>query len=272
MALTLGLCEARLKTGFFVAVQVMIMPDTKTGKIVRSQPKVCKKTRDANIERRIRSAKAAGLQFQRFLGRHHEPLSVYSELPFPLSFREEGDEISFPSWERITDKLRLKIAVLLLQEWNILSFDLKIHPSLEEAWVKAGKRVAEQCRDRIRKELAAYGLPGREFLFVIEGRGREGRTRLHIHGGVLFHDDSELQAIQKALDRAVTGKGIRGKRSTARDRHFQKFYGSPDGRWENYIMKTMGMPDKRISGRRIVMSQTTTQAARDFYDWITGRG
>ncbi len=140
-----------------------------------------------------------------------------------------------------------------------------------EGWLREGKDLRVLIRDRMRKELQKALERKCEFLFVIEGLSRKtkAQTKLHVHGGVVLTERSEADRALKAVERSA-GQGLRNSPKEPRSSKPRTFFGG-GSRWGNYILKFVHVEDERLAERRLAMSQPTIAAAKEFWNWITGR-
>ncbi|MFN3474445.1 MAG: hypothetical protein ACK4ZW_10430 [Blastomonas sp.] len=209
-----------------------------------------------------------------------EPLSVYLGVagpnskfnkglaPFPL--RKQKNKRSWPHWNDLSLWLKVQLAVMLMDEWSLQTFNIHIHPKLEVKWVSEEKDVRAEIRDRLRKELAVIR-PGLEHVFVVEGWSKLSKapTILHIHGCAIIDNPGDGDRIIAAAMRAA-GQGIRGHPVTRRARH-GAIYTKAGPRYVNYLLKSVRKHDDRLTKRRLTMSRSIVDATRDFWHGISGR-
>jgi hypothetical protein len=172
-----------------------------------------------------------------------------------------------PQWEDLSQWMKVMIATLLGHQWDLLTFNVHLHPELETRLAASGA-LREKLAERVRKELTK-AVGKREFFFVIESFSKDTGLPVivHMHGAVCAYDRSEAVALEGALLRAA-GHNVGGRQQTARatsSRWFELLrvaYG-------NYLFKFARKFDPRLDDRRLVMSQPMTAAARDLWIDIT---
>lgn len=214
------------------------------------------------------------------IGEPIEPLSVYfgkeEKDPklrklsvFPKTKQPNGAPM--PHWDDLSKWLKVQQATWVFANWKFLTFNVHLHPELENKWVAEGRDVRKLVMGELRRELTRLVRPKPEFFFVIEGWSvrDKGPTRLHVHGGVAVLDPAEEPMIKVAIERAC-GHGVAGRRRTHRAVHFKPFK-VERAAYMNYLFKAERKADPRLGDRRLAMSQSAVGAARDFWHMLTGR-
>lgn len=204
-----------------------------------------------------------------------EPLSVfygkegapeYWDLtPFPIGNQENG--LPMPLWNDLSQWMKVAMATMMGNQFDLLTFDIHLHPDLEAAW--SSEAVRPKLAERVRKELTAAVGKGREFFFVIESisKGTGLPTVLHMHGAVSAYHRREEDVLKIALARAA-GHGLRGASNQPRAVH-KKWFHTLGPAYPNYLFKFAKRFDARIDSRRLVMSHNMTGAARTIWFDIT---
>lgn len=210
-----------------------------------------------------------------------EPLSVYLGIPehpqnrylkrFPVTKQQNGRPM--PHWNDLSAWLKMQLAVMLLNEWQLQTFNIHIHPDLEDQWIRDGRDPRKMMRDRLRRELDRRVRPRLEHFFVIEGWSKlqKAPTLLHIHGAAAIYpgEPRDARKIMIAAARAA-GHGLRGysrQRRAVNGRIFTR----EGPAYINYLFKSVRRKDARLSDRRFTMSQSATDGARELWNTITGR-
>lgn len=229
--------------------------------------------RDRKIFGILRRSVALAEHMHQVVNEPIEPLSVFygkQELPwnltpFPIGVQENGKPM--PVWEDLSQWMKVMIASLLGHQWDLLTFNIHLHPELETGLVASG-RLREKLAERVRKQLTR-AVGKREFFFVIEGasKGTGQPTILHMHGAVCAYDTGEHRLLEEALARAA-GHDVAGRRRTFRAVN-TKWFEVIRVAYVDYLFKFARKFDARLDHRRLVMSQPMTAAARDLWIDIT---
>lgn len=185
--------------------------------------------------------------------------------PFPIGVQENGRPM--PQWEDLSQWMKVMIATMLGHQWDLLTFNIHVHPDLEARLVATG-RLREKLAERVRKHVTA-AVGKREFFFVIEGakKGTGQPVILHMHGAVCAYDTSEAKDLEAALARAA-GHNVAGRKQTFRAVN-TKWFEVIRVAYVDYLFKFAKKFDDRLDDRRLVMSQPMTTAARDLWIDIT---
>lgn len=187
---------------------------------------------------------------------------------FPIRTQDDGR--SMPRWEDLSLWMKVQLSVMVMHEWSFQTFNIHIHPDLEDRWVSAARDPRAMMRDRVRRELDHHVRPNLDWFFVIEGWSpRNGETLLHIHGGAASYETGDDQKIMTAVSRAA-GHGIRGYSRAPRAVHGRPFARHTAG-YVDYLFKATRKSDDRLGERRITMSRTMTGGARAFWELVTGQ-
>ncbi len=159
------------------------------------------------------------------------------------------------------------MAIVAMSSFRCLTFHVNLHPDLEAKLVAAGRDPCAAFRDRLRAELDRAGQDQREYLFVMEGYAKDQKTqvRLHIHGAAFIETKAQGEILKRAAYRAA-GQGVGGRSKRIRAYHEKEYWGG-GLRFTDYIFKVIDLPDGRLPGRRVSMSRSLTQGAKDFYEY-----
>lgn len=76
-----------------------------------------------------------------------------------------------PQWEDLSQWMKVTIATVVCHEWELLTFNINLHPDLEADLVATGK-VRQRLSERVRKHVVRSLGAGREYFFVIEGHSK----------------------------------------------------------------------------------------------------
>ncbi|MEB3415129.1 hypothetical protein VCJ71_03520 [Alteriqipengyuania sp. WL0013] len=160
--------------------------------------------------------------------------------------------------------MKVLMATIVSHEWDLLTFNINLHPELETELVLSGS-VLSRLSERVRKHISREVGTGREYFFVIEGHSAKtgAQTYLHIHGAIATHDSAENGRIEEALLRAA-GHNVRGRGKTPRATK-AKLFEQVRVAYPNYLFKFTLRHDPRLDERRLVMSRVMTQAAAMFW-------
>jgi hypothetical protein len=206
-----------------------------------------------------------------------EPLTVWMGIDnhprndlitlFPIKNQPNGKRM--PKWNDLSSWMQLQMIVWAMNEWKFQTFNINIHPDLENQWLQESRDVRIMMRDRLRRELDKAVKPQLETFFVVEGwsTDRKAQTGLHIHGGAAIYEPGDGQKIVKAAGRAA-GQGLKGYTRVSRSVHGQ-IYTTEGPAYINYLMKSVKRQDQRLPERRVYRSHSVTGAGKSFWDAIT---
>jgi hypothetical protein len=240
--------------------------------------------RDRKIYRNILQLVNVAEHLHALAGEPIEYLSVYSVDPdrhiphnpspgwipkltlFPITEQENGRPI--PQWEDLSQWMKVQV-VPMAYRGEFLTFNVRIHPDLEDRWVASGADIRKKMVERIRKELDEALGKQREFFFVIEGWSKvtKAPTYLHIHGGAAIREPSERPLIEQAVGRAA-GHGLTGFAKIPRAIDSELFH-VEQAAYATYLLKAAHRPDPRLKDRRLSMSHSLTYVTRIFWELIT---
>lgn len=205
-----------------------------------------------------------------------EPLSVFYGKPdkpgswelTPLPLGKQVNGRQMPQWDDLSQWMKVALATMVCHEWELLTFNVNLHPALERDLVSQGS-VRSRLAARVRKHLARSIGRGREYFFVLEGHEKDtgNQTHLHLHGAIVANGKPDRMTIKKALGKAA-GHNIRGSKAIPRAVH-SKWFEMMRVAYPNYLFKFTLRFDPRLEVRRLVMSDAMTQAARMFWEDIS---
>jgi hypothetical protein len=200
-----------------------------------------------------------------FYGKHDRP-SSWQLSPFPMGKQENGRPM--PQWQDLSQWMKVTIATVVCHEWDLLTFNINLHPDLEADLVSTGK-VRQKLSERVRKHVVRSLGAGREYFFVIEGHSNwTGMpTHLHIHGAFAAREGESLEMIEDVLCKAA-GHDLRGRGRSSRAAK-SDWFRLMQVAYPNYLFKFTLRRDPRLDEKRLVMSNAMTQAARDFWHDIS---
>lgn len=189
--------------------------------------------------------------------------------PFPMTKQVNG--LPMPRWEDLSQWMKVQIVPMALNH-RFLTFNIRIHPILEERWAPVGVAkvdVRAKMVERIRKELTNALGAGREFFFVVEGWSKNTKlaTHLHIHGGAELRALAECDKIKRAVARAA-GHGLIGFPQIPSAVKTIPFV-IEQAAYATYLLKAANKFDLRLTARRLAMSEGMTGTTRRFWEMIT---
>jgi hypothetical protein len=182
--------------------------------------------------------------------------------------------VHLPEWDDLTEYMKLQVGAMATITFRGYSFTSEIHPAQLAKWVARGT-VHDRVVERLQDELRARGFSGLPLAFVLEGRSKSGksRTKIHVHGFVIPDTPHEMTRFKLAvIDAWHTARGeskLLEKRAWDAEPAYDKDTGDGRGwgRWVGYLVKNARRYDARIKGRRVYISQSMTQVAREFW-WM----
>lgn len=254
-------------------------PNRKSGIRRRRAREARRLIRDRKIYRFLRGRVVSGETWHQNLREEIEPLSVYVGkpghrfnrvlAPFPKPNQPNGKPM--PAWKDLSAWMKVQIVTAAFNQWTFLTFNIGIHPDLEQRWLADGKDIRATMRDRVRRELDKAVGQGREFFFVLEGWSTWTKepTKLHVHGGVAIYEPGDDESLETAVARAA-GHGLKGYSKVNRAIHSEIFKRERAG-YATYLFKSARRHDDRMPERRLTMSTSATAAGRELWDTITGR-
>lgn len=174
-----------------------------------------------------------------------------------------------PQWDDLSAWMKVQIAIMAMNNWNVRTFNVHIHPVLEARWLSASKDPRVMMRDRLRKEFDKYVRPSLDWFFIIEGWSQKLRaeTFLHIHGAAAVFEPGDDKRIEEAVGRAA-GHGIKGFPKVDRAIHGRRFTRERAG-YADYLFKAARRHDDRLPDKRLTMSRNMVGGAREFWRLIT---
>lgn len=253
-------------------------PNRKTGHRTRREREAKRLTRDRKIFANLRLLAAQSERRHNQFDEKIDPLSVYMgkahrpgswELsPFPVKRQDNGKPM--PQWKDLSQWMKLQLATIVCHEWDLLTFNINLHPELEAELVARGE-VRTALSERVRKHLGRVVTSGREYFFMIEAhaKGTGAATHIHMHGAIATYDRNEREIIKNALAKA-TGHDINGRKRVPRAVH-SAWFTEIQAAYGNYLFKFARRADPRLDEKRLVMSRSMTQAAQLFWEDITGK-
>jgi hypothetical protein len=251
----------------------------KTGIRAKASREAKRLVRDRKIYRFLRRIRLTSELFHQLQREPIEPLSVYAgKVGHPKSdqltafpIRKQPNGRPMPQWDDLSAWMKVQIAIMAMNNWRVMTFDIHIHPELEAAWAAEVKDPRVMMRDRLRREFDHHVRPSLDWFFVIEGWSTRTRapTMLHIHGAAASYDTGDDEKIKLAAARAA-GHGIKGFANIPRAIHGRPFVIERAG-YANYLFKAARRHDDRLPHRRLTMSREMVGGARSFWEMITGR-
>lgn len=174
-----------------------------------------------------------------------------------------------PRWEDLTPWLKCQLIVMAMSEFALQTFTVNVDAKLEHDWVSQGKDPIKELRERARKHVGRALDRKPEYFFVVEGWSKMSKapTRLHIHGGVFFDNESERQRLIDAIAK-TGGQRLHGRAQEPRSVH-EKVYWRDGPRYVDYLFKSVRRRDARLECRRLTMSREATGAGREFWNLLT---
>ena len=201
-----------------------------------------------------------------FYGKETLPASM-DVSPFPMVTQGNGKPM--PQWKDLSQWMKVTMATMVSHEWDLLTFNINLHPRLEADLVASGEvriRLAERVRKHVSRALGTE----REYFFVIEGHSSSGAaTYLHMHGAIATRPGESDAMIESVLAKAA-GHDLHGRGRVGRSVH-SKWFERLRVAYPNYLFKFRTRRDPRLDERRLVMSRAMTQAASMFWADIAHR-
>tara|TARA_Y100000296_G_C5136544_1_gene238515 strand:+ start:136 stop:921 length:786 start_codon:yes stop_codon:yes gene_type:complete len=196
-----------------------------------------------------------------FYGKEALPQGLKTS-PFPMVTQANGRPM--PQWKDLSQWMKVTMATIVSHEWDLLTFNINLHPDLEADLVSAGM-VRAALSERVRKQLSRTIGAGREYFFVVEGHSMATgqQTHLHIHGAIAVRDGDSVMDIRAALAKAA-GHDLHGRSRMRRAVH-TKWFNLFRVAYPDYLFKFRTRRDPRLDERRLVMSRSMTQAASMFW-------
>lgn len=199
-----------------------------------------------------------------FYGKQDRPAS-WELSPFPMGKQVNGR--TMPQWKDLSQWMKVTMATVVCHEWDLLTFNINLHPDLEAELVANGE-VRRRLSERVRKHVTRSFGSGREYFFVIEGHSKWTgmQTHLHLHGAIAARDGESLDMIEDVLCKAA-GHNMRGRgRSNSASK--SKWFNMVRAAYMNYLFKFTLRRDPRLDEKRLVMSRTMTHGAKMFWNDI----
>ncbi|WP_209349355.1 hypothetical protein [Pontixanthobacter sp. CEM42] len=203
-----------------------------------------------------------------------DPILVYADFDENAGFLHDTNPKEFPEWNELTDAAKARIGFLLSLAFNGYSFTANVSGELERKWAKQGLKPRDRAIDKINKELKEVGLGNAPYFFVIEAKGRSGRSRthLHLHGYCLLTSGHEATRFKTALEKALyrnlkvpKGHGPPVKIGPS----FKKSDDPKDATyWAGYSLKNALLPGPKIEGTPLYLNTPLRQLAHEFWDIV----
>lgn len=256
-------------------------PYRNTGHRRKVRQENARRDRDRKIFSFLRRMISLAEHLHRQNGEEIEPLSVFygkpeflanpdvppeAELtPLPTGLQENG--LPMPQWDDLSLWMKVMLATMGCQQWDLLTFNIHLHPDLERELV-ASQRVRPALAERVRKHISKALGPGREFFFVIEGLSKHTLTPtvLHIHSGAAVFEPGDARRIKVAVAKAAGH--LPGASKQPRAVH-TKLFTTLQASYGDYLFKFAKRADARLDEKRLVMSQGMTRAGRELWIDIT---
>lgn len=205
------------------------------------------------------------------------PFLVWNDFDHPSWAATEVNIHQLPKWKDIGEYLKLHLLFQVSLEDGGYAFTARVRPDLEAKWKAEGRDPMDRIRRLMDRAITTAGLSKLEYAYVVESRSRRGtgRTPLHLHGFFLAQDPVVATRFKMAVEgaiaahplgRAAAGISPRSGPAVVIEPVYDKVDTSAHGRgrWASYIAKNTIRWDDRFR-RRIFMSRTATQTAREFW-------
>lgn len=209
-----------------------------------------------------------------------DPFLVWNDFDHASSTLTEVNLHHLPEWKDIGEFLKLHLLFQVALADGGYAFTARVRPDLEAKWKVEGRDPMDRIRRLVARSLVDRGLGNIEYAYVVETRTRKGsgRTPLHLHGFFLAQDAHLATRFKVALEdaiavhplgRAASGVSLRSGPEVDVEPVYDVIDDSPHGRgrWASYIAKNIVRWDQRFR-RRIFMSRTATQTAREFWSLV----
>ena len=203
-----------------------------------------------------------------------DPILVYADFDDLVGFLHNTNPKEYPEWNELTDAAKARIGFLLSLAFNGYSFTANVSGELERKWAKQALKPRDRAIDKINKELKKVGLGNAPYFFVIEAKGRSGRSRthLHLHGYCLLTTGHEATRFKTALEKALyrdlkvpKGHGP----PVVIEPSFKKSDDPKDATyWAGYSLKNALLPGPKIEGTPLYLNTPLRQCAHEFWDMV----
>lgn len=216
----------------------------------------------------------------RGMKRRIKPFTVWTDFDHTSGALTKINPRELPPWKDVGEYLKFHLLFQVALDAGGYSFTVRVRPDLEEKWKGEGRNAMDRIRRETRKALEWQGLNNLEYCYVVETRSRSGtsRSRMHLHGFFLAEDAMAATRFKVAMEKAIAvhpkGRAAAGTPAkSGPEVDVEPVYDVEDnsghgrGRWASYMAKNATRWDQRFT-RRIYMSQTATQTAREFWSLI----
>jgi hypothetical protein len=203
-----------------------------------------------------------------------DPILVYADFDEMVGSLHDQNPKNYPRWDNLTDAAKAHIGFLLCLCFDGYSFTANVSKKLEESWKRKGLRPRDRAIFKINQELKKVGLSSAPYFFVIEAKGRYGksRTRLHIHGYCLLESGHEATRFKTALEKALY-RELRVPKGEGPPVKIERSYELGDAPeqstyWVGYSLKNAILPGPKIEGTPLYLNMHLRQCTREFWNLI----
>ncbi|MEP3050683.1 MAG: hypothetical protein ABJP48_13050 [Erythrobacter sp.] len=203
-----------------------------------------------------------------------DPILVYADFDDTVGLLHDTNPKEYPEWNELTDDAKARIGFLLSLAFNGYSFTANVSEQLERKWAKQGLKPRDRAIDKINKELKKAGLGNAPYFFVIEAKGRSGksRTNLHLHGYCLLTSGHEATRFKIALEEALY-RNLKVPRGHGAPVKIEPSYKKSDApkaatNWVGYSLKNALLPGPKIKGTPLYLNTPLRQCAHEFWDIV----
>lgn len=208
--------------------------------------------------------------FERGMGLRSAPGSVWQDSDHSGGLTTLAPK-HLPTWDQLSEAMKMFIAWDAGMEINsAYALNLNLKADDVKRWDASSLGLMGTIEQRMRRTLARSGLKDLPFAYVVETRSKSGRTpvAVHLHGMALCDVPQDATTFKVAMERAfVPNLAKVGRQRAAK---VEPGYDPLAGlefvdrdRWLSYIIKNVHRYDRRLSKRRLFLSHSLTQCARD---------
>lgn len=208
--------------------------------------------------------------FERGMGLPSGPGSVWLDSDHSWGYTALAPK-HLPRWISLSEAFKMFIAWDAGIEFgSAYALNVNLDPGDVQRWDAGRMGIMANIEQRIRRALRRRGLADLPYAYILETRSRSGRsmTKPHLHGFAICDDPLDASTLKVALEEAFAPSLTRnGRQRSVRIERGYDPAGLPEfsarNRWVSYIIKNAHRYDRRLKKRRLFMSDTLKQVARE---------